>query len=252
MKANTLLGLAISTCLLLAGAASLHAGDPAPPATGWQSSAQAGLTLTRGNSDTLLGTIGATTDRKWERDELSLGVDGIYGETKIKGVTSRNADALRGFIQYNRSFTDRFYGYGRVEGLHDEIADITYRVTLAPGAGYYFIKEKKIDLSAEVGPGYIIEKLGTNTHSYAALRVGEKFHYQLSDRARIWETLEWLPQVDKFNNYIVNFELGIEADLTANKKLSLRSFLQDTYNNQPAPGREKNDAKIVTAIAYKF
>jgi len=196
--------------------------------------------------------LAGKTGRKWDHNELSLGADAVYGESKVNGVTSRNADSVDGFAQYNRLFTERLYGYGRVDALHDEIADIKYRVALSPGAGYYFIKEKKTDFSLEVGPGYVIEELGTNEESYATLRVGDKFHQQISGQARIWETAEWLPQVDKFKNYIVNAEIGIEADLTADKKLALRAVLQDTYNNEPAAGRQKNDAKLITAIAYKF
>ncbi len=252
MKTGSKVGPLIVFCLACVGAPVASAQTPAPTTNHWESSAQAGLTLTRGNSDTMLGTIGATTHRKWDHDELSFGADAIYGETKINGVTSRNANSVHGFGQYNRYFSDRLYGYGRVEGLHDEIADIRYRVTLSPGAGYFFIKEKKVDLSGELGPGYIFERLGTNDSNYATLRVGEKFHWQLSDRARVWQTAEWLPKVDDFNDYIINFEIGIEADLTAGKKLSLRTFLQDTYNSDPAPGREKNDAKLVSAIVNKF
>jgi len=74
----------------------------------------------------------------------------------------------------------------------------------------------------------------------------------LSDRARVWQTAEFLPQVDDLNNYIINAEVGIEADLNTTGKLALRAYLQDTYNNVPAKGREKNDAKLVAAIAYKF
>jgi putative salt-induced outer membrane protein YdiY len=58
--------------------------------------------------------------------------------------------------------------------------------------------------------------------------------------------------VDKFDNYIINAEIGVEADLTQDKKLSLRAYLQDTYNSIPAPGHKKNDAKLIAAIAYKF
>lgn len=236
---------------------SSRAEDPAPPpAAKWQSSAAAGLTLTRGNSDTLLATLTLTTAKKWEQNELSMDADATYGKSKVNvGGTTVNqttAQQLHGFVQYNRLFTERWYGYGRVEGLHDEVADIKYRVTLSPGVGYYFIKSTNTDLSAEAGPGYVIEKLGDRRENYATLRVGEKFHHALSDRSRVWQTAEWLPQVDKFNNYILNFEIGIEADLSAAKTFSLRSYLQDTYNNVPAAGRQKNDAKLVAAIAYKF
>ena len=67
-----------------------------------------------------------------------------------------------------------------------------------------------------------------------------------------FRSAEWLPQVDKFKNYIINAEIGIESDLRTDKKLSLRTYLQDTYNSVPATGRKKNDVKLVAAIAYKF
>jgi putative salt-induced outer membrane protein len=227
-----------------------------PPAAactnGWQSMLSAGLTLTRGNSDTLLATISAKTAKKCAANEIDLSLDATYGRATIKGVSSQTADQIHGALQYNRLFNERLYAYFRAEALHDEIADIGYRVTLAPGAGYYLIKTKKTELNIEAGPGVIIEKLDGERSSYATFRAGEKFKRELSDRARIWQSAEFLPQIDHPENYIVNAEIGIEADLSANKKMTLRSFLQDTYNNVPAVGREKNDAKLVTAIAYKF
>lgn len=226
-----------------------HAQTPPPK---WTGSAAAGVTLTRGNSDTVLATLTFAADKKWEQNELSLGSDAAYGQSKINGTENTTAESLHGFAQYNRLFTPHWYGYGRVDGLHDGVADIKYRVTLSPGAGYYFIKNTNTDLSLEVGPGYVIERLDDENKNYATLRVGEKFHQALSDRARMWETAEWLPQVDNFNNYILNFEIGLEADLSSSKKLSLRTYFQDIYNNVPAPGRQKNDAKLVAAVAYKF
>ncbi len=246
---------------VLGGPLLAHGADTTPSTTNqWQSSAAAGLTLTRGNSDTLLGTLSLGTGKKWDQNELSMGADGAYGSTKqtvtVGGVKTTDsqttAQSLRGFLQYNRLFTEKWYGYGRVEGLYDKVADIDYRFTLSPGVGYYFIKEKTTDFSAEAGPGLVTQKLGDDSKTYLTLRIAEKFHHALSDRARIWESLEFLPQVDDWNNYIVNGEIGIEADLNMTGKLALRVFLQDTYNNVPATGREKNDAKLVAAIAYKF
>jgi putative salt-induced outer membrane protein YdiY len=218
----------------------------------WVSSAAVGATLTRGNSDTFLGTLTANTERKWDQHELSLGADAAYGTAEIDGEETTTAKSMRGHIQYNRLFNERLYGYARVEALHDQIADIQYRISLSPGVGYYVIKEETIDLSFEVGPGVVFDKLGDDTRSYATLRVAEKFNYQLSDRARLWQMLEVLPQIDRFSNYIINFELGLEADLTADKRLALRAVIQDVYNNEPADGRKKNDVKLITALAYKF
>jgi putative salt-induced outer membrane protein YdiY len=237
---------------LLAGAISSGAlrAQQAPPAEpkkpAWDTSVGLGFTLTRGNSDTLLLNANVLAQKKWEQNELSLGADGSYGENDGE----KNVESVRGFGQYNRLFTDRFYGYGRVEAMHDAIADVEYRVTLSPGVGYYFIKNDRTKLSGEFGPSYVLEKLGSDTHDFFALRFAEKFEHKLNDRARIWQSVEYLPQVDDFNNYLLVSELGVESGLT--KQLSLRVYLQDTYDNEPAPGREKNDFKLIAGVAYKF
>jgi len=222
--------------------------------THWQSSVNVGGSLTRGNSDTTLFSAGITTEKKWRADSLAMGADGLYGESKLSGQSksTETADQLHGFAQYNRTISTNFYGYGRAEGLHDGIADVQYRLTLAPGAGYYIIKNPRIDLSVEAAPSYITEKLDGHYESYAALRLAQKFHWAISPKSKYWETIEYLPQVDQFGNYIVNFETGVEAALNNNNKLTLRTVLQDTYNNAPALNHLKNDLKLIVGIAYKF
>lgn len=228
------------------------AADAPAPNTDWVSSAGMGLSLTRGNSRTVLLTGNAQAERKWDQNELTLGASGGYGtvHNNSTGKNDKNNDYIGGFAQYNRLIDDRWYGYLRLDGLHDDIADIDYRLTLSPGLGYYFIKNDTTTLSGEVGPGFVTEKLGGNSRTYMTLRVAEKFTHKINDRARIWQTAEYLPKIDKFSDYVMNFEIGIEADLT--KKLALRSTLSDTFRNRPAAGRLKNDLKLVTGLNYKF
>jgi putative salt-induced outer membrane protein YdiY len=250
----------VLTGVLAAGACGVFAQNPPAAATPpveekkpfWETTAALGLTLTRGNSETLLLNGSILTQHKDLKNEISLGIDGGYGETKNQdtGDTDVNTKYLHGFGQYNRLFTDRFYAYGRIDGLSDDIADIDYRFSFSPGVGYYIVKTEKIRLSAEVGPGLITEKKGSVESTYFTIRLGEKFEWKISERARLWQSLEYLPKVDDFGNYIVNAELGIEASLT--KKLSLRSYVQDTYISEPAPGRDENDLKWITGLAYKF
>ena len=82
------------------------------------------------------------------------------------------------------------------------------------------------------------------------LRLAEKFEHKFNDKTKIWQSFEVLPEIEDFDNYILNAELGVETQLV--QKLALRSYVQDTYDNQPAPGRKKNDIKLVTALVYKF
>ncbi|GEM_PF-311985 len=219
---------------------------PPPVRPKWESSAAIGLTLTRGNSKTELFTGNLLTQKKTPQEEWLFGADAAYG----RDHDIKNTETLHGFGQYNNLFDGRFYWGIRLDGMHDAIAAIHYRVTLAPLAGYFLIKQKNTTLAVEAGPALVYQKQGEVTRGYMSLRGAERFEHKFTPRTRLWETFEILPQVDNFNYYVINAEIGLEATVTA--RTSLRTYLQDTYYSIPAPGREKNDVKLVSAIAYKF
>lgn len=212
----------------------------------WESSASAGLTLTRGNSHTLLYSAGLTSDKKTPDNEYSLGASGTYGSQDGKD----NVNNYGGFSQWNHLFTERFYAYLRADALRDVIADLDYRFNVGPGVGYYWFKGTNTTLATEAGAGYQTQHLGGNYDSYGTVRFAENFEHKFSDRARLWQKAEILPQVDKFQNYVINFEIGMEASIT--KTFSLKTFLDDTYQSEPASGRYRNDIKLVSGVSYKF
>jgi hypothetical protein len=224
------------------------------PKPHWENVAAADLTLTRGNSDSFLATFSLNSARKSPENEILLGGAAGYGDntTEVNGVktTTKTQDYLKGYGQWNHLFTERFYAGIRAEGLHDDIADINYRFTVSPLAGYYFIKQTNTFLSGEIGPSFVWQQLGEDTSSYVGLRLGERFEHKFKGGAKLWETLEWIPQVDKFDNWILNAEVGISAPVT--KSLDVRLVCQDSYNNQPAAGRLKNDLKLMAGMGYRF
>ncbi len=237
--------------VLSSNAHAQAAAAPAPavaakPAPKWEGSAGLGVTLTQGNSDTIMFNARIQALRKWDKNELNLAADATYGEAN----SVKNNDSFRFSAQYNRLFTEQLYGYILTDYLHDDIADVSYRVNVGPGLGYYFIKNERTVLSAEAGPTVVFEDVGGQYKSYLTARVGEKFQYKLSDRARIWQKAEFLPQIDDFNNYLFNFEIGIETDIT--KSVKLEFYVVDNYDNEPATGRKKNDIKFVAGVKYKF
>ena len=213
----------------------------------WETNASVGFTLTQGNNDTLLATASILSLKKWELNELSLSADGSLGE--VEGV--KNNETLRGTGQYNRLFTnDRTFALLNLSALHDAIADVEFRGTVSPGLGHYFFKEDKFELSGELGPGFVYEKVGGITDHYLSLRAAESVKYQISERARLWQKLEYIPQVDHFENYLVIAEIGIDSDLT--EKLGMRFTIQDVFDNEPAAGRKSNDLRVISSLRYKF
>jgi len=248
----------ITTASLLAlagGLTSTQAQDATKPeeAPKWKQSAGLGFTLTQGNSETVLFTASYAGAKKWRNNEVLLGLNAGYGEDD----GTKNNEYINGFGQYNWLFgkDNRWYGFGRIGALYDGIADIDYRVGIAGGIGYYFLKEgvndnKKFNLSTEVGPGFVVEQVGGIQDEYATIYLAEKFSWKISEKSRLWQTLDFTPQISDLENNVTNFELGIASKITDN--LELRAVLTDTYRSHPAAGRKHNDLKFVTGIAYSF
>jgi putative salt-induced outer membrane protein YdiY len=234
-----------------ATAAALAAGTPAAPKIAptnlWQSAVSAGLTLVRGNSDTMLFSADFSTQHKTPFEEYKIVLNTSYGDQGGKQTVNN----YKGSVQWNHLFTDRFYCYLRSDALRDIIAEVDYRATIGPGMGYYLLKYTNTTLATEMGVAYEAQRLdGKDDQDFAALRLAERFERKLNEHARLWESAEILPQVDRFDNYTINCEIGVETALS--KSFTLKTFLDDNYDNRPAPGKLKNDAKIVAAIGYKF
>ena len=249
MKVRTLSLISCALCLTAAGAFGQDASATnAAPKIPWETTAAAGLTLTRGNSDTLLITLSLDSKRKWDRNEAAFGVAGGYGENN----SVKNNEFINAFGQYNRLFTERFYGGIRLDASYDGIANLDYRLTLSPLAGYYLVKETNTTLAVEVGPSGVIEQYkDKSSDSYIGIRFAERFEHKLSATTKIWESLSYVPEVDKWTEkYILTGEAGIDTAIT--KKWSLRVLFQDIYDSQPAAGRKNNDMRLIAGTAYKF
>ena len=212
----------------------------------WEHSVSAGVTLTRGNSQTALFTADFLASKKGPVNEYLFGLSGAYGNNNSVDTVNN----YKGFGQWNHLFDERLYGYLRADALRDVIQSLDYRITVGPGVGYYFIKEKMTTLAGEAGAGFEAQHLGGKDYTFATVRLADRFEHKFNDRARVWQSAEILPQVDKFENYVINFEVGAEASMT--KDLSLKTYLVDSYQNRPAAGKLKNDLKIVAAVGYKF
>jgi len=230
----------------------------APPV--WSTSLAAGLNLTRGNSETLAANGSVRSEAKTGKNGVILGAEVNYGEaeqTQADGTTEteKTVDNERAYAQYRRLLTDRAFASLNGEALMDDVAGINYRITVGPGAGYYFLKDDVNTLMAEAGPVYILEEdedqAGNTTKDDRwALRAAERYDLKLSATAKFWEMAEYLPTFDDFDNYLVNAEAGVEAAMTT--RVGLRLVGQYKYNSRPAEGREKGDSALIAAVTVKL
>ncbi len=233
--------------VLVVLSAAVVRADEAKPAKGWDRSLALGVTLTSGNTDSSMFTGSVQGQRAWGKDDWRLGIEGAYGKTEGDLSTAK----ARAYEQYKRMLNERWYGTVVGDVVHDLLSDLSYRLTIGPGLGYFFIKSDLTKLSAEIGPSFVLEKLhGEGAETYCALRLGERFERKLNDSAKVWQSLEVLPQVDDWENFVALAEIGVEAALT--KTFSVRLVAQDRYDNEPAPDKKRNDFALIGSLVYKF
>ena len=221
----------------------------------WESSVAVGANVTRGNSETMLLNGSAVTERKGGVNEFRFSLEGNYGETEVvqsdgTEETQTNVQNAKGAATYRRLFNDRLYGALNAELSHDDIADIDYRLITGPAVGYYFIKSDRNTLSGETGINYIKDKVAGVEDDRFALRFAERSEHKLGASSKVWQSVEYLPTVDDFGNYLLNAEIGAEAAMTT--KLSLRVVAQDKYNSEPSPGKDENDLTVIAGVSYKL
>jgi putative salt-induced outer membrane protein YdiY len=254
--------LALSAAILSVTAAESSTNAPAaakPPTTPpkppspWHTTASINAAVSRGNADTLLMGAAINSLRKWDKNEIALGADGTFGSnsdptTRKETTTAQNYGL---YAQYNRMLSDRVYLGVRSDARQDRIAFIDYRATVAPALGYYVVRNDRLKLKLENGPAFIFERLkGAGTANYLTLRVAEEVQWKINDRASIVQSMEYLPQVEDFGNYVVNLNLSLSTKIT--EKASATITFQDFYRSVPAPGRRGNDLRLMAGISYSF
>ena len=246
-----------------ASAAEKKADEAAAPKDGWTTALNAGLTMTDGNSETMAANVGLTTEGvKDGLGSVIAGADFNYGESTVSSTATDPAtgesvvteteettvENAKAFVSVKKTLSAKTFAYLDGSVLYDDVALIDYRATLGPGLGFYLVKNDKRQLSLEAGPSYVWEKVDGASNDYLALRFAERYSCQATKTAKLVQSLEYLPEAEDFDNYLLTAEVGVEAAM--NDHLSLRIVLQDKYDSTPAPGAERNDLSLIAGLGF--
>ncbi len=225
---------------------SLLSQEP-PPKPDWETTAQAGVTLTSGNSETLVANGGLSTARRWGKSDFTSAVDISYSTDRGRQTT----ELFRGYGQFNQTLSDRWYVGLRFEGLHDGVAAVDYRFTLSPLAGWYLFKTGKFFLRGETGPSAaVFESIAGRKDEYLVWRVAERIEWRVSPAANFWQSFEMLQHFDQRDNTLLNGEIGFNTAITP--RVGLQPRILATYDNEPARGRKRYDVRWITSLTYRF
>ena len=212
----------------------------------WKRSLELGVNTASGNSDALRCTGAASAARETETNFLFLKASGRYCESDGE----KDAEEATGEGKLQHRLTERVYAALDGNAHRDRIADLDYRVRGSLSLGRHFIWTERTVLSAEAGPGYVAEKKGGEPEGFAAGRLAQYLEILVADDLQVWESTEFVQDLEDSAIYFVNAEIGLETVLTGN--LSLRFTVEDRYDSQPADDKEANDLLTTTALNWKF
>lgn len=208
-----------------------------------------GLDLNEGNTENLGFNLGLNASGEFAPgQEIIAAIDGIYAESTLDGLDSTTAEQVTGDFQYNNSnwVGEPWYAGLGANALYDAIAEVDYRVNVYPTLGRYLHKDDVWDLAVEAGPGYLVEKVADIENDGVTLRFAERYNRAISDTSKIFQSLEYIPEVEDFEDFLLNFNIGIETEIAGG--YSVRVALKDRYDNTPAEGFDENDLNLVVGI----
>lgn len=206
-----------------------------------------GFNLNRGNADTMFGSATFDGRRRREKTDFAFALRGAYGDKD--GETT--AERISAAANFNRDLSEYLYwalsgGYER-----DGVAHLDYRFDLGTGLGRRLVRTEQTDLTVDAGPAWVVQRYRRGREEdFLAFQVTQRLERRFPERGRLWQSLRWLPEVAEPGDFLAILEVGLEAPFTGQS--SLRLVLQNSYNSDPAEGREENDFSLMSFIAWQF
>ncbi len=211
--------------------------------------------LNKGNTDSMTANTALITTSERDAMEYRFSIEGSYGEnttTEDDGTenTEKTAQNAKATANIKRTF-GRPYVYSDNSIFHDKIGGIDYRVIAGLGGGTHVIDNGKDKLGLEAGLAYIFEKFESGADNDSkTVRAALRYDHAFSETATWWASVECLPNIDDFGDYLLNGEIGTETVL--NGTLNLRLVAQDRYDSTPPDDLDRNDLSVIAALVYKL
>lgn len=218
---------------------------------GFKAKTSVGLDIASGNSE--LTAVTADLELSYEADADMITAAALYAYAETDGELSRQNS--RASLKYDRTLSERTYLYMRVENEYDKIALIDYRITAGPGFGVFLVKNDRVTLKTDLGLSYIDQQLRdsglqNDLDEVLALRATERLDIKLSDSASVWQAVEYMPDTDDFDSYLLNTEVGLETKVTGST--SLRVAAGNRHYSTPPEEVDKDDFTLKASLVYAF
>lgn len=252
---------AASSSVLLALAASAQAQTSNDARTDglWRGSGGAALSMTTGNSEASSVALTLDVTSQTRRDKTTLGGAYNYGRGQTSGISSTTTDKWNAFGQYDYNMSPRIYGFGRLGGEGDKLAQLDWRAFGSAGVGYKLIDAADTSFNVFGGAGYTTDRyraaqtvdgrIGTR-FSRSSIVLGEESSHQLSANTSFKQRFEHAIGVSGDEARLSKFTASLAVAMT--RSMSLAVGLTANHNSAPPNGQKSTDTLLFTGINLKL
>jgi len=228
----------------------------------WSGLLDTGLSVTRGNSQSLTYTLSGKAARVTERDKISVYSTAIYSNSTVNGVNSTTAHAIRGGIRGDLNVSNHLFVFGFTDFEYDQFQDLNLRNVLGGGFGYHVINTKAMTFDVFGGGSYNQAFYGAVaatasepampavTRKTGEIVLGETFNARLNSRTTVTEQFSIYPNISETGTY--RFQFDATAATRLKNWLSWQVTYSDRYLSNPLPGFKSNDLILSTGVRLTF
>jgi hypothetical protein len=217
----------------------------------WVGAAEFGMSLARGNSDTLTFAAGADAVRATRRDKTSVYANVIRSTNRVNGVRETSASALRFGGRYDINFSKKMFGFGFADVEYNRFQLVEPRLILGGGLGRNIIKNDRtvFDIFGGASSNQEFFTNGTRRRT-AEVLFGEELTRRLNNISTLKQRFVVYPNVSDFGEHRSVFDLSLLTSLSS--RLSWYVTVGNRYVSNPLPGAKSNDLLFTTGIRTSF
>jgi putative salt-induced outer membrane protein len=217
----------------------------------WGGTADFGLSLARGNAETLAYNLGMNAARETKQDKTSVYATMLYSTNKTTGISQTTANAKRGGIRYDRNITGKLFAFGTGDFESDEFQALDLRAVLGGGLGWRAMKTDRMSFSLFGGGTFNREYFATDLiRSSGEILIGQEFTYKPLKRISLNESAAFFPNLSQSGEYRLNFDTSVAAEISS--WLAWQIMLSNRYLSNPVEGAQSNDFILSTGFRFKF
>ena len=215
----------------------------------WSGLANAGMTVTSGNSDNSAFNADAKAGARWTDQRAEVRADLNKEESNdVDTVDNQSIGA-----NYDYFFAPKWFATAGGALETDDIALLDLRSKANVGIGHQMYEQDDLNLKFILGPGYLNEEFSNNTSFDSAtaawaLNYDQKF---MEDAFRVFHdhTID-APFDEMSDNWLFQSQTGVRLPVV-NGILATAQVDYD-YDKSPATGKQEDDTTYAVKLGYEW